>query len=374
MRGLREEAGQEVNALLQKKFVEYYRRAKPPLPLDYAQREYGFGFETKIDYRHKAFKSRRDFDAFFEAQAPLYASHSCAVYRTPDARPMERKGWEGADLVFDFDAPRLDAGHYESREHNALLCPRCLETVLADSRQLMEEFLFADFGFSKKETILVYSGNKGYHVHVRSNALRELRQDERRELLEFVNGPKKDLLVRSKDERHAVLRGPTAESKGWHKKFYCEAEAALADPKAAGFSKPKTAKIEADRKWATAALAKGNWGFLPDLEKVWERVWLETKRKHALNPDAQVTLDLARLIRLPGSLHGGTGFAAAIVDRPDFDPLKHALAFSMKRTEAVRTSDAFIVELGGEARTVKAGENEVPEAVAVLLAAKGKLA
>lgn len=360
--------------MIREKFKAYYSRHSPPLPLDFGQREFGFGFETKIDYRHKAFANKREFEEYFAVQAPLYASHSCAVYRYPDARPMEKKEWLGADLVFDFDAPRLPKEHYASKEHNALLCPRCLHAVLNDALQLTEEFLWGDFGLSKRDTILVYSGNKGYHVHVRSNAVRGLRQEERRELLEYVNGPKQ-LLRKQKIGRVEVLRGPSSHAKGWHAKYYHEALKAIGSVEGMrqlGLSKPKATKILADAERVKAGLAKGNWDAFAGLEDFWLKVFEETKKKHALQPDAQVTLDLARLIRLPGSLHGGTGLIAATVEKPNFNPLRDAVAFSWRRMERVRLTAPLAVEMADEVLELKTGENEVPEAVAVLLEAKGK--
>ncbi|MFA4946806.1 MAG: DNA primase catalytic subunit PriS [Candidatus Micrarchaeia archaeon] len=360
---------------LKRKFAEYYTRKQPPLPPDYAQREYGFGFEKKIDYRHKAFGSAREFAEYFAVQAPLYASYSTAVYRYPDARPMEAKEWLGADLAFDFDVPRLPKEHFASPEHNPIVCRKCLDAILKDARQLVEEYLTGDFGFSKQDVTLVYSGSKGYHVHVRAQAVRALGQEARRRLLDYIKGPK-DLLERVPDNRKIMLRGPTASSAGWNGKFYSRALAALEtveSMRAFGLSKAKAERINNERERSLALLAKGNWDFQPGLEKFWVAVFEETRREHSLEPDAQVTLDLARLIRLPDSLHGSTGFLAATVAKPNFDPLRDAIAFSWRRTERVNAKEAFCFELANETIEVKQGENELPEAAAVLLAGKGKL-
>src|SRR3989338_1665701 len=108
--------------LLSEYFRNHYaRNLRAPPSLE--QREFGFGFDKKIDFRHKAFASARDFGSFVEREAPLYMSFSAAYYRFPDAQPMEKKEFLGADLAFDLDA------HYDHEGHNNLQCRHCFEKV-----------------------------------------------------------------------------------------------------------------------------------------------------------------------------------------------------------------------------------------------------
>jgi len=57
--------------------------------------------------------------------------------------------------------------------------------------------------------------------------------------------------------------------------------------------------------------------------------------------DANVTADTSKLIRMPNSLHGGSGFlAASVPDLEKFDPMRDAPAFGeeklkIKATEAI---------------------------------------
>ena len=68
------------------------------------RREFGFGgWEKKIEFRHMAFRSAEDLRMALVRDRPLYVSASSAYYEYPDARPMPRKHWLGADLVFDLD-------------------------------------------------------------------------------------------------------------------------------------------------------------------------------------------------------------------------------------------------------------------------------
>jgi DNA primase small subunit len=60
--------------------------------------------------------------------------------------------------------------------------------------------------------------------------------------------------------------------------------------------------------------------------------------------DANVTADTSKLIRMPDSVHGGSGFAAKRLPSPDaiasFEPMRHAPVFGsaplrVKATEAI---------------------------------------
>jgi DNA primase small subunit len=91
--------------------------------------------------------------------------------------------------------------------------------------------------------------------------------------------------------------------------------------------------------------------------------------------DAPVTTDVHRLIRLPGSLHGGTGFRVTVLAREKldaFDPLRDALPYvGNGRTEVVLQEPVAhpfpdrVEGLPGEVR-------ELPDAVALFLMLRGE--
>lgn len=97
--------------------------------------------------------------------------------------------------------------------------------------------------------------------------------------------------------------------------------------------------------------------------------------------DAPVTTDIHRLIRLPGSLHGGTGLIVRPLTRatlPEFEPLRDALVpDSLVPPQEVRLLIDVDYPLGGE--TVRAHEGEVltlpgPKALFLLLRGEATVA
>ena len=347
----------------------FYSRFEAP-PHDVAKREFGFGWNSKIDQRHKSFPSPKELREFLRRESPLYASHSVAYYQIPDARPMQRKGFLGAELAFDIDKPRTG-----EHGHNGLVCPVCLEAARIDALQLQEEYLLGDFGFSHSEITANFSGSKGYHLHVDSESVRQLGSDARREIVEYASEPRGELLVEEEirgdarefcEERKKgvskLLTGPGEKARGWGKKLYDEAVAAL-----------KESPLDDEKKkLALENLKRGNYGAVKGTENIWEKALAAAKAKHALVLDKQVTLDTARLIRLPETIHGGTGFVARKCNLRSFDPLTDALAFPEKTMVRVKPAKTAAFELMSRTFEVKEGVAlDLPEPAAMLLLLKG---
>jgi DNA primase small subunit len=89
--------------------------------------------------------------------------------------------------------------------------------------------------------------------------------------------------------------------------------------------------------------------------------------------DEPVTADIKRLIRLPGSLHGGSGMKViplSLEDIEDFKPLQDAVAFS-DRPVTLRAIKPFEVQMMDLDIRVEEGVQELPEYAAVYLMCRG---
>jgi DNA primase small subunit len=100
-----------------------------------------------------------------------------------------------------------------------------------------------------------------------------------------------------------------------------------------------------------------------------------TKRlqESAARADEPVTTDTKRLIRMPGSLHGGSGFRVTPIharDLHDFDPLVDAVTFGERGVQVDLAARVSTPLLGNIYRLEK-GVQTVPEAVAVFLCCRG---
>ena len=91
--------------------------------------------------------------------------------------------------------------------------------------------------------------------------------------------------------------------------------------------------------------------------------------------DEPVTSDIKRLIRMPSSLHGKTGLQVVPMSRDDLDnfrPLRDAVPRAWT-DEPVRVNlkNRITMEIRGEAFNLAPGVNDVPQYLAIFLAARG---
>ena len=89
--------------------------------------------------------------------------------------------------------------------------------------------------------------------------------------------------------------------------------------------------------------------------------------------DEPVTADVRRLIRCPGSLHGGSGLrvtSLSLRDLEDFDPLQDAVVFG-DESVPLEIQKPFNTEMRGQSYHLEEGPTELPACVAVFLMARG---
>ena len=370
-----------------KHFQQFYKTHQVSVP-SVSMREFGFGFEKKIDLRHKAFQSQKDLQDYFVSKVPLYASYSAAFYEYPAARPMTAKNFLKAELIFDLDANPTHDGH------NPVMCSRCQETVRADAIRLLEDFLFSDFGFSKNETTINFSGSKGYHVHVATDALMQLSSTQRDQLVEYCAGMNVDFARFFSSGKHKnlpmverqveVIAGPSSSSKGWAKRILDHALAMLNLPqedfiakfRKAGYTKKQAESIFENRGYVSSQLSSGRWSAIEKPGLLVAEIASTAGIGRNVSLDRAVTTDMSRLIRIPDTLHGDTGLVAKTIsfsELPSFDPANSATAFDLKKTERVVALDHCDFFLAGSSHVLEKDRiKEVPLAVAMLLLCKRK--
>ncbi len=328
----------DTKVFLKKKFKEYYWNNKVKEPSEIHKREFGVGtLEDKIKFRHKGFKTQRDLDQYLKTESPYYISYSIAYYEFPENRPIGNKNWLGADLVFDLDR---DIG---------LLNPVELDAVKTEAITLID-FLKNDLGLSDNEIKINFSGSKGYHIHVFNEEYRSLDGDGRREIIDYVTGSGLDIdFFFHPDESPEGLTykrgkvkmsegttiGPIKGDPGWPGRIYDLTEKILGSSKEDlrdlyGISPREASKIVKNREKYMSFLVKGKWdalfSFMPKLK---ERIIADYSVKYVEDADRMVTPDTSRLIRLPGTLHGGTGLKAGVAKNIDsFNPLVDTVVFN----------------------------------------------
>jgi DNA primase small subunit len=382
---------ERTRAYLRGRFRDYYRRLEVTPPPAAERREWGYipfspGGTTMI--RHRSLFDLGDLGDFLRRERPRHVYFSAGRYRDPGAGTMGEKGWQGSDLIFDLDADHLPGVDPEADSYREMLaaCKEALHRLL--------DVLTDDLGFD--DPAIVFSGGRGYHVHVRAPSVRQLDRESRREVVDYIRGI--DVAFETLVETEAVagmgLKNPTQKrtlstAGGWsrraHRRLVTLVEELVALPEEDAIERLEGYEGIGPGKAASALTAarsnldeirSGNIDVHPAFYSLARAVFDETVAAESAAIDEPVTTDIHRLIRLPGSLHGGTALRVMPLTRDElagFDPLVDAVPEVFTGHEIrVHVDDGPPVELGGETFTVPAGVTTLPEYVALFLMAGGR--
>ena len=318
-------------------FKRYYEKVNLPVE-NINEREFGFGdFEKKISFRHYSFKDAASLKKYLVDKMPAFASYSSSLYQYPDARPMEKKMWRGSSLIFDLDASDLHL-KCQADHGRSWVCQNCLDSVKAETIKLIEEFLIPDFGFSKGEISVNFSGNRGYHVHVNSKEIFAMSSQERRGISDYITGLNLDItrFFPTLGQKGKRLTGPTPSDYGWGGKLARAMVSALnsgAESLAAlGIDPVIARRLVRSKAEVIFGITTGNWDkvSIPKKGEFWGNVMRRVAIAQSDSIDKNVTNDIHHLIRIPETIHGDTGLAGSVVPIAHlgaFDPMKEAIAF-----------------------------------------------
>ncbi|MFQ5885338.1 MAG: DNA primase small subunit domain-containing protein, partial [Thermoplasmata archaeon] len=346
------EAPSKTVDFIKKRFRDYYKSCELYLPDRFGRREFGFMFlDSDFVQRHLNFATKNEIKQFLVDRVPAHVYHSAAYYEKPGAPTMAQKIWLGSDLIFDLDADHISGAKKLGYE-------QMLSKVKEETAKLIDDFLIHDFGFEKKNVIVAFSGGRGYHIHIRDPRVWGLASHERREIVDYILGTDIDLDMMFPKVPYDTTRWGTKDryemldmsAKGWRGKIARgldeEVERLKVMDRRKALSRLKEFEGVGDSiaKEIYSALFDGEEGkrgydkfkkghldiFSRDLYlSGFTRGFLDRERPSiGGETDEPVTSDIKRLIRLPSSLHGKTGFRVVLLTRSqldDFDPLVDAV-------------------------------------------------
>jgi DNA primase small subunit len=404
------EMSDRTRSFVQDQFREYYSDCfrEVGIKSGFEQREFAaLSMKNRMMVRHKSFRTRNELQDFLCSMIPSDMYYSSAYYEQPDSPDMGSKGWIGADLVFDIDADHIPTscnkmhdkwtcvncgfngrGEQPQRcpsctgekfEEDTWPCEECLISAKGETKKLLD-ILSKDFGFSEKDIDIFFSGHRGYHIHVEDETVKHLDSMARKEIADYVTslGLDTDLYALEKNESgNANLKNI-----GWRNRIIQGISGIILNGKIGDLQKigvkRNTAEIivknkETTLKHLNAAKPHG----LPKGlgTETYRKLVEHSKKSQSAKIDTVVTTDVHRLIRLPGTLHGKTGFKKAripIESLEDFDPFKKAIAFKEGTIKTV-VSDAPKFRLNNEEFGPFRNEKvELPIAAALLLICKNR--
>ncbi|HWR27192.1 MAG TPA: DNA primase catalytic subunit PriS [Candidatus Thermoplasmatota archaeon] len=384
-----ENSGQKSMEFLKNTFQTYYASNKIELPDRFGRREFAFLlFGGKGMIRHLGFEKREMIWNFLTDRAPQHAYYSSAYYQHPDAAKMPDKIWMGAELIFD-----LDSDHLPNAEKMGYV--ESLVEVKKEFIKLIHEFLLGDFGFKEKHMELYFSGGRGYHCHVKDPSILDLDSNERREIVDYITGRDlQDSLIfheqaTSRKNYGAYsfaggksLKMPTPDQDGWKGRISrgiidLVNEIKISENPEKKLEEYGVSPHDAERlvqELSEERMRRIKDGLL-DQSKTIRKFFLNNAlRKTAVSlsageTDEPVTCDVKRLIRLPSSLHGKTGFKVVKIgvdDLKDFDPLQDAVALPDDPVKIMVQKETTI-DMKDQSYHLEEGAQEVPTYLGVFL-------
>jgi len=372
--------------ILRQLFKEHYfkdgRRVVESID-DIPKREFAYtSFDLDSIARHKSFRGPKELQDFLVKNIPSNFYHSSGFYLFPE-REMHQKEWLGATLIFD-----LDADHLHHRGVSPLIlnlceecdeifesqdpCPQCgketskldwitekdLGIVKAETKRLLD-ILEGRLGFEASSMKAYFSGSRGYHIHVEDEELKELGQEERNEIVDY-------LMMVGYSLRHE--RDPKKST------FAHLLKVARGENVPNGLDKEeKKALLRLTKKLAGLAPNETVSSLNAELPKALaSKVEEYVRRTEMVGVDPVVTTDIHRLIRAPYSLHNKTGLTKQKVEDIDsFDPFADAVGISSEPIEIfVRYAPRMIFK-SDEYGPYRASRVRLPGYVAAYLLARG---
>ncbi len=346
-------------------FRHYYANLKEEDIIidDLDKREFAFwNFDESTMRRHISFLDGKSLKEFLIKVPPRHAFYSISTYEYPSSTSMELKNIIRTDLVFDIDidhiptpcksnhdywvckscgssgkgfSERCNSCNSSSIAKFSFVCNECLDFAKEEILKLIEDFLFTDLGINKDEVKIFFSGNRGYHVHVKNEELSSLDSRARSMLVDYIKGTSFRLYFFEFLKKKGRLLG--INSMGFFSRFAEKLFEEIMilkeeDLYKEGMSREKVREVMEKKEKILQELQQHDlsYSFLRLLGKKSKELVYKSIAASSVEIDERVTVDLHRLIRMPNSLHGKTAlrvFPLSYESLDSFEPFKDSIVF-----------------------------------------------
>lgn len=324
---------QLVEAAFKKYYFDHFDLL--PIPERASEREFGYQKFNGGMNRHISIKSNEELRVMLITNIPSDVYCSNGYYSFPNL-PMAEKDWKEADLIFDIDAKDLNLDCRSQHtcikclscnevsplhsscpncnstkiEKKSLTCKNCINGAKQEVLKL-KKILEEDLSIKEENIQVFFSGNEGFHVHVTNSPYQKLGSRERNELVDYLmfRGimPETFGMKKYKSDRASFAN---IDDKGWRGR---------ASKQIFG-SKSKRSKIISE------IISNGYTIFQQNLDNLKDVIGVKI--------DPNVTIDIHRIFRLPGSLNSKSGMSKIYCENLEkIDPFSEACFIDDEKTE-----------------------------------------
>lgn len=333
--------------VVQKYFKMYYETTGSFPIKKLPERELAFSVFGKGGMiRHTSFSDQDDLKKYVRDNTPQHFYYSSAYYQEP-AADMDNKRWMAADLVFDIDGDHIEGADQMSYSE-------MLATVKGELMKLL--FLLKDdLNVNERDMEIVFSGSRGYHVHVYS-LFESLESQERREIVDYITG------------RCLSPEFKLSEKTRWQQRLNETKENLIMISKTKSNWKEKLAK---ETEETSVVPDKKDKGFNSYIDRNARKIAI---KRYSSKIDEPVTIDIHRLIRTPNSLHGKSGLLVKVIEPrkvESFNPLSECTQALFSEQVQVNITKKITIELNEEKTTLQEGNVTIPVQSAIFAVLKG---
>ncbi|MFX0207619.1 MAG: DNA primase catalytic subunit PriS [Candidatus Hodarchaeota archaeon] len=308
----------------EKALTEYYQNEFSLSPLvsvidttDFHKREFGFVQLNGHFIRNYSFASPTSLLYFLQTR-PLLHVYVGAVYEGSPSQenPINTLNWVRRELIFDIDLNDFDL--VRKKECGCQLdrmCLQCWEEHIKPSVYFIEDTLREDFGF--KMIKWTYSGRRGVHAWIQDKNSHTLNSEQRASIIRYLSLINSDNIIPIKE----LPRRLWGRVFTWIVKHFF-LSASIEDLVSLGFPQERAYSITIS--FQKKEISEHTIGRLLTLSKFGEKKAMqEILFRRLPRIDQKVTVDISRILRMPGSIHGATGKPVLILDIShidDFNP------------------------------------------------------
>ncbi len=290
---------------------------------NFENREFGFdklfaGFTRNISFEKPEYLKE------YLSNVPTFGAYIGSLYKHRlipkdkynDAITIHNTPWVGRELIFDLDMDDYDLVRTckcKGRE----VCEDCWG-LMQDAAAIIDETLDVDFGFKKR--VWVYTGGRGYHCWVLDDNVFSVDQNIRSAIVEYmqlIHDPKKMQKIDNIGDHAILLKKRIYQKIG--RKFIMDTKTKILTSEG-GFT---TGKLQKARQILKSSELVSD--IIDAIPNDTHDIFLNTLIKYRYpRIDHKVTIDIRRLIRMPGSIHGKTMNISEYVNPINFNPIDDA--------------------------------------------------
>jgi DNA primase small subunit len=313
-----------------------------------------------------SFSKRENLMTFLKNNGPRHVYSSGALYHIPENQDIESKGYHGCDFIIDIDVDHFYTPCKEDHDYwyciecgksgngmvkncpdckkskikrTTWICEDCLEIAKQEILKLVYNFLVPDFGINLNQMKIAFSGHRGFHLKIENEQLRELSSDQRREIADYFSGENISLEILGLQAKGGTFYRFSEDTIGWAQKIIrktveilnkpdTEIKNLLSNNEKFNFNSNYIRSLINSKQDFLNKIKETKRFILPSIEGFgminWRKFFTGVVHEIGVEIDTPVTVDIHRLIRYPGSLHGKTGFKVQelLIDEiDDFNPL-----------------------------------------------------